>query len=93
MYVLDETDRIVGVAKDDLLARALRDGRPAVTTVELVQDFLTVPADRALIDLVQLVGRHSVPLAVVDDGARLLGVVPRAAVLDALAAVPAQRRT
>jgi glycine betaine/proline transport system ATP-binding protein len=29
-----------------------------------------------------------VPLAVVDDGHRLLGVVPRAAVLASLAAVP-----
>jgi glycine betaine/proline transport system ATP-binding protein len=33
-------------------------------------------------------GRYAVPMAVVDDDRRLLGVVPRAAVLASLSAVP-----
>jgi len=93
VYVVDEQHRVLGVARDDLLARALRDGRTALSRRELVEDFLTTPPDRALIDLVQLVGRHAVPLGVVDDEGRLLGVVPRAAVLDALAAVPTRPRS
>ena len=88
VYVLDEHRRVLGVARDDLLARALQEGRTSVSPAELVQDHLTTTADRALIDLVQLVGRHPVPLGVVDDTGRLDGVVPRAAVLDALAATP-----
>ena len=88
VYVLDDERRVVGVARDDLLAHAVHEGRTALSRRELVADFLTTPPDRALIDLVQLVGRHSVPLGVVDEQGRLLGVVPRAAVLDALAAVP-----
>ncbi len=85
LYVLDDGDRVAGVARDDHLAAAVRDGRRELTRADLVQDFLTTPSDRPLIDLVHLVGRHTVPLAVVDEDSRLVGVVPRAAVLDALA--------
>ena len=91
VYVLDDDRRIAGVARDDLLARALQEGRPAVGPRELVPDYATTTPDRPLVEFVHLVGRHPVPLGVVDDDGRLLGVVPRAAVLDALAAVPARR--
>ena len=91
VYVLEADGRVAGVARDDLLARAVQEGRTALGRQELVTDYTTTPPDRPLIELVHLVGRHAVPLGVVDDGGRLLGVVPRAAVLDSLAAVPARR--
>jgi glycine betaine/proline transport system ATP-binding protein len=91
VYVLDADRRIAGVARDDLLARARQEGRTAVGPRELVADYAMIAADRPLVEFVHLVGRHPVPLGVVDDDGRLLGVVPRAAVLDALAAVPARR--
>ena len=91
VYVLDDDRRIAGVARDDLLARALQEGRSAVGPRELVPDYATTAPDRPLVEFVHLVGHHPVPLGVVDDDGRLLGVVPRAAVLDALAAVPARR--
>jgi glycine betaine/proline transport system ATP-binding protein len=91
VYVLDDDRRIAGVARDDLLARALQEGRSAVGPRELVPDYATTAPDRPLVEFVHLVGNHAVPLGVVDDDGRLLGVVPRAAVLDALAAVPARR--
>ncbi|SET60715.1 glycine betaine/proline transport system ATP-binding protein [Geodermatophilus poikilotrophus] len=91
VYVLDADRRIAGVARDDLLARAVQDGRSAVGPRELVADYTTTTPDRPLVEFVHLVGRHPVPLGVVDDDGRLLGVVPRAAVLDALAVVPARR--
>jgi glycine betaine/proline transport system ATP-binding protein len=91
VYVLGEDGRIAGVARDDLLARAVQEGRTAVGPRELVPDFATTSPDRPLVEFVHLVGRSAVPLGVVDDDGRLLGVVPRAAVLDALAAVPARR--
>lgn len=91
VYVLDDDRRIAGVARDDLLARALQEGRSTVGPRELVPDYTTTAPDRPLVEFVHLVGHHPVPLGVVDDDGRLLGVVPRAAVLDALAAVPARR--
>jgi glycine betaine/proline transport system ATP-binding protein len=91
VYVLDD-GRIAGVARDDLLARAVQEGRPALGPPELVADYATVAADRPVIEFVHLVGQHPVPLGVVDDDGRLLGVVPRAAVLEALSAVPVRGR-
>ena len=92
VYVLDEARRIAGVARDDLLARAVQEGRTALGPRELVPDFATTAADRPVVEFVHLLGRHPVPLGVVDDDGRLLGVVPRAAVLDALSAVPVHGR-
>ncbi|WP_244277160.1 quaternary amine ABC transporter ATP-binding protein [Geodermatophilus obscurus] len=91
VYVLDDGQRIAGVARDDLLARAVQEGRTAVGARELVADYATIAPDRPLVEFIHLVGKHAVPLGVVDGSGRLLGVVPRAAVLDALAAVPARR--
>jgi glycine betaine/proline transport system ATP-binding protein len=91
VYVLGEDGRIAGVARDDLLARAVQEGRTALGPRELVADFATTIPGRPLVEFVHLVGRSVVPLGVVDEDGRLLGVVPRAAVLDALAAVPARR--
>ena len=88
VYVLDDDDRVVGVARDDLLARALQEGRTSLDHRSVVADHASTAADRPVVEFVHLLGRHPVPLGVVDDDGRLLGVVPRAAVLDALSAVP-----
>ncbi len=85
VYVLDADGRIAGVTRDDLLAKAIGDGASVVTLDCLTDDYATTTADRPLIDLVELVGRHVVPLAVVDGDGRLLGVLPRAGLLGAMA--------
>jgi glycine betaine/proline transport system ATP-binding protein len=87
-YVVDDECRLLGVIRDDWLAHAASTGRAEIGTEGLVADFATTEPDRPLIDIVGRLGRHVVPLAVVDREGRLLGVVPRAAVLAALAAVP-----
>ncbi|WP_138758906.1 quaternary amine ABC transporter ATP-binding protein [Modestobacter altitudinis] len=92
VYVLDDGRRIAGIARDHLLARAVQEGRGALGPTELVGDFATIAADRPVVEFVHLLGRHPVPLGVVDDDGRLLGVVPRATVLDALSAVPLRGR-
>src|ERR1700712_2208128 len=84
-YVVDRDNRILGVVRDEVLASAATSGRPEIAPADLVDGYRTTEKDRPLIDLVDLVGRQLVPLAVVDDQKRLLGVVPRAAVLGALA--------
>jgi glycine betaine/proline transport system ATP-binding protein len=47
--------------------------------------FATTTRDARLIEVMPVVGRHCVPLAVTDDDGRLLGVIPRAALLNTLA--------
>jgi glycine betaine/proline transport system ATP-binding protein len=84
VFVLDEPGRILGVARDDLLANAVRNGEGDLRTC-LVQEYDTVPANRPLVEFCHLAGRHAVPIAAVDEHGRLLGVVPRAAILSSLA--------
>lgn len=82
-YVVDDDQTLLGVVHDEWLGRAA--GRS--TTVDrtaLTSQYRVTGADRPLIDLLDRVGRHPVPLAVVEDG-RLCGVVPRGALLAALA--------
>ncbi len=88
-YVVDERSRVLGVVRDERLAAAVHEGRRLGRT-DLVHDYLTTSCERPLVDLLTLVARHEVPLAVVDEDRRLIGVVPRAAVLDALAATPSR---
>ncbi|MDI3406407.1 quaternary amine ABC transporter ATP-binding protein [Streptomyces cavernicola] len=83
-YVLDFRGRVVGVARDDLLAQAAGAGQSNL--LECMADgFDRAGPDTLLVELCDRVGQHSVPLAVTDDDGKLLGVVPRAALLSALA--------
>jgi glycine betaine/proline transport system ATP-binding protein len=87
LYVLDEARRLHGVARDDLLAAASGRGDTDISAC-IVQDYETVSADLPIIAFCHLAGRHAVPVAVVDADRRLLGVVPRAAILSAMAGRP-----
>jgi glycine betaine/proline transport system ATP-binding protein len=83
-YVVDDDGKIVGVARIDLLAAAVGQGRTTLDKV-VTNEYRQVEASTPLSDLCNLVGRNSVPLAVTDPAGRLLGVVPRATLLSALA--------
>ncbi|MCD5311014.1 quaternary amine ABC transporter ATP-binding protein [Kineosporia babensis] len=85
VYVLDSRGQVAGVAHAEQLAAAIGRSR---TTLEgcLSDEYLTVAADAPLNDLCSLVGHHVVPLGVIDSEQRLIGVVPRATLLEALAA-------
>jgi glycine betaine/proline transport system ATP-binding protein len=84
IFVVDDAGRLCGVARDDLLAEAARRGDADVHAC-VTQDYETVSADVPIIDFCHLAGRRIVPVAVVDSGGRLLGVVPRAAILSSMA--------
>jgi glycine betaine/proline transport system ATP-binding protein len=84
LFVLDEQGHILGVARDDLLAQAVRNGADDIRNC-LVADYETVSVDDPLVEFCHLAGRHTVPIAAVDGDRRLLGVVPRAAILSSLA--------
>jgi glycine betaine/proline transport system ATP-binding protein len=83
-YVLDPENRVLGVALDHRLAEAVRAKRTDLTGL-LTGEFETVTCSTVLNVLFELVGKHAVPLGVVDDSGRLVGVIPRAALLSALA--------
>ena len=83
VYVLDGEGRILGVARDDRLAAGLREGAQVVGDV-MIDDYASAQPDTFLSDLAGMAAHHTVPIAVVDDSGRLLGVVPRARLLAAL---------
>jgi glycine betaine/proline transport system ATP-binding protein len=87
-YVVDGQRRIVGVAVDERLAAAAQRGEAVLSPDSFIDDYLTTTPGQPLIGLASLVGRHAVPLAVIDDERRLVGVVPRASLLAALAGPP-----
>ncbi len=84
VYVLAEDGRVLGVARDDRLARGLGEGAREIGGL-LTDDYANVPPDTLLADLSALAARNSVPIAVTDDTGKLLGVVPRARLLASLA--------
>ena len=90
-YVLDDDGRILGVARADLVAAAV--GRQRTPLGQLATtEYRTVPAETPLSEACNLVGRNSVPLGVTDPDGRLVGVVPRATLLAALAAPTAKKK-
>jgi glycine betaine/proline transport system ATP-binding protein len=83
-YVLDRDGRVLGIARDDRLAVAVKEGANEIGGL-LSDDYARVSPDTLLADLSGLAARHVVPVAVTDDTGRLLGVVPRAGMLASLA--------
>ena len=85
-FVLDDHQRLLGVVTDHELSRA--QARDELDLAKVVsQDYQRVEPDALLGDIMHLAGRHVVPLTVVDADERLVGVVPRAAILSALSTV------
>jgi glycine betaine/proline transport system ATP-binding protein len=83
-YVLDTEGGIVGITRADLLAAGVGQQRKALGQLT-TDEYKAVEADTPLSDICSLVGRNSVPLAVTDADGKLLGVIPRATLLAALA--------
>jgi glycine betaine/proline transport system ATP-binding protein len=82
LYVLDAERHVLGVAKDEALARAAGSGKDLRSV--LVDDYESVTEDTPLVGFAHLSGNHPVPLGVLDAEGRLVGVVPRAAILSAI---------
>ena len=90
-YVLDADGRIIGVARADLLAAAVGQHRTPLGQLA-TKEYRTVAADTPLSEACNLVGRNSVPLGVTDADGRLVGVVPRATLLAALASPTVKKK-
>ncbi len=82
LYVLGPHRQLVGVVRDRDVAAAARRGERNISNV-VRTDYPTASPDTLIGDLFGLSAEYSLPVAVVDENGRLLGVVPRASLLSA----------
>ncbi|MCZ2819039.1 glycine betaine/L-proline ABC transporter ATP-binding protein [Modestobacter sp. VKM Ac-2977] len=87
VLVGDGDGRVAGVATEDAVRAAVAAGAPSLAGLTLLPS-VDVRATTTLSDLLAPAAQDEVPVTVVDDAGRLLGVVPRGAVLAALGGVP-----
>ncbi|RKN85021.1 quaternary amine ABC transporter ATP-binding protein [Paenibacillus ginsengarvi] len=83
LFVVDRQQLLIGVISADDAAEAMRANKTLNEVVN--RDVPTVSPQTVLNDLFELCGTSRVPVAVVNDAGRLVGVIVRGAVLGALA--------
>lgn len=84
VYVVGPRKRLRGVLRDTDVIEAAKRGDRDVEGL-LTQDFERVKPDTPLFELFAPAASSALPLAVVDDEDRLVGVIPRVTLLSALA--------
>jgi len=84
IYAVGPQRRLRGAVLDDAATHAARRGTPIEDI--LLKDFPRVQPDAPLVELFAPAAESPIPLAVVDEQERLLGVIPRVTLLAALAA-------
>jgi len=82
-FVVGHGRRLLGAVRDRDVMRQVRDGQTDLSAV-IRDDIASVSRDEVLSDLVGLSVESELPLAVIDDKHRLLGVIPRVTLLAAL---------
>lgn len=82
-FVTDDAGRLRGVVTDALLVEAAERGDTSLAEA-ITEDFHAVAPEAIVGEFLHLAGRQVVPVTVLDDERRLLGVVPRATILAAL---------
>ncbi|MFE4951622.1 glycine betaine/L-proline ABC transporter ATP-binding protein [Leifsonia sp. NPDC056665] len=82
-FVVGQGRRLLGAVRDRDVMRQVRDGQGDLTEA-IDADIATVSRDEVLSELVEPSVGSDLPLAVVDDQRRLLGVIPRVTLLAAL---------
>ncbi|NLF05941.1 MAG: glycine betaine/L-proline ABC transporter ATP-binding protein [Actinomycetales bacterium] len=86
-----EGRRLVGVVTDRAVIRAVKAGQTDLRAI-VDQSVLTVGPDELLTDIVESAVESPVPLAVVDETRRLIGVIPRVTLLATLGNVEPSTR-
>ncbi|GAB3576828.1 glycine betaine/L-proline ABC transporter ATP-binding protein [Leifsonia lichenia] len=88
-FVVGHGRRLLGAVRDRDVMRQVRDGQSDLSTV-IDGGIASVSRDEVLSELVELSVGSDLPLAVVDDNHRLLGVIPRVTLLAALGNVTSE---
>ncbi|PYI56445.1 quaternary amine ABC transporter ATP-binding protein [Paenibacillus flagellatus] len=83
LFVVDRSQTLIGVLTAEDAAEAARANKPLADIV--IRDVPQVKPDTLLNDLFEICGTSKLPVAVVGDSNRLVGVIVRGAVLGALA--------
>ncbi|MFZ4894148.1 quaternary amine ABC transporter ATP-binding protein [Plantibacter sp. Mn2098] len=82
-FVVGPGRQLLGVVRDKDVLRQVRAGERELASV-IIADPATVTGDTQLVELFESAVESSLPVAVVDDRNRLLGVVPRVTLLAAV---------
>ncbi len=83
VYVVGRDRKLTGVVRDQDAMRLLRRGDTDLVSI-ITDDFASVGVDTSLAELFVPAVESPLPLAVIDERGRLLGVVPRVTLLAAL---------
>ena len=83
VYVVGRDRKLTGVVRDQDAMRLLRRGTADLASI-ITDDFASVGVDTSLAELFVPAVESPLPLAVIDERGRLLGVVPRVTLLAAL---------
>jgi glycine betaine/proline transport system ATP-binding protein len=84
-FVVDESNRVVGVVSFESMSRAQQNGAGTVTLGSGLRKPVTCDPDMAIADLFPLVLNTRHPLAVIDDRGQLMGLITKNMLLEALA--------
>lgn len=84
VFVVDSHRRLLGAVEDQDVITAARGGSKDVSSILRTSGILTVRPDAPMSELFAPSSAARIPLAVVDEGMHLLGVISRVALLDAM---------
>ena len=84
VFVVDRQRRLLGTVHDDDAAKAAQDGVGEIVSI-LREETRAVHRDARLVEVFAPAAESRLPVPVVDDDGRLVGVVPRARLLAAMA--------
>lgn len=82
LFVVDRERKLLGVITAEGASAAVREGKPLEDI--LIRDIPTVSPDRVVNELFELCSNSKVPVAVVDDSRKLLGILIRGSLLGGL---------
>ncbi|WP_232819101.1 glycine betaine/L-proline ABC transporter ATP-binding protein [Homoserinimonas sp. OAct 916] len=86
-FVIGQGRRLQGVVRDKDVMKLVKAGDANLSTA-INKNYASVTGDAPLTDLFEMAVGSPLPLAVVDESDRLLGVIPRVTLLAALGNVP-----
>ncbi|MTI94570.1 MAG: glycine betaine/L-proline ABC transporter ATP-binding protein [Firmicutes bacterium] len=83
LFVTGERRKLIGVVQIDDVYAAIEAGKKDLTDI-IKNELNTVTPETSISELIELTVNTSIPLAVVDEQKRLLGIIVRGSVLEAL---------
>ncbi|MGC3020550.1 quaternary amine ABC transporter ATP-binding protein [Brevibacterium sp. FAM 24630] len=85
LLVLDDNRTVLGMVSDRNVVRAAREGQQTIADIVEKTDLFTVRPETPISELFAPSSAAKVPLTVIDENQRLLGIVPRVALLNSMA--------